>query len=80
MGKITRAPEPPAIATSQICPYAKKLIVGGGLKTQLRGKLDWELHMQHFCQWNYAFQNFLELQIYFPLELQALHAYEILKI
>ena len=29
-------------------PVCKKPdIVGGGLKTQLRGKLDWELRMQH---------------------------------
>ena len=78
-GQNQTCAELPVIATSQSCHYAKKLIVGGSLKTQLRGKLDWELRMQHFCQWNYAFQSFLELQLFFPVELQALHAYEILK-
>ena len=76
-GENQTCAKPPVIATSQGCHYAKTQKVGGGLNTQLCGKLDWELRMQHFRQWNYAFHSFLELQIFFPLEFQVLHAYEI---
>ena len=80
-GQNQTCAEPPVIATSQSSHYAKKTKqLVAGLKTQLPGKLDWELRMQHFRQWNYAFQSFLELQIFFPVELQSLNAYDILEI
>jgi hypothetical protein len=48
--------------------------VRGGLKTLLRRKLDWELHMAHFNQGNYALENFFDFLKYLPLELQTFHA------
>lgn len=57
----------PKIANSEIRGSFKKL---------LKRKLDWKLHVRHFHQRNYAFQSFLDLRAYFPLELRRFHALE----